>query len=423
VKLVPNHAGGGMTPTVLVLLMLVAVTDREEPTTGGVRDRLSHLAGSVSNRVLEELDPDAVVQRLDVDALLARVDLDALLARIDVEGVLERVDVNRFLDRVDVNRLLDRVEVDPLLDRVSVDRLLDRADVDRLLDRIDVHRLLDRIELDQLLARVDLDTVVDRIDVERVLDRVDLESLVRRAGIPELVADSTGQVAGSALDLVRRQLVGLDIGISRVLQRTLRRDPDGLPAGPPTLVAGDRGRVVAPDPSRSRAKARFEVSGYYAGPLSRLAAFAGDVALAATLFTAAVAALSWLLDTLFGLELGLSERSGLAWAAALGVWQFTYWWVSTAVAGRTPGMGLVGLRIVTRDGTPLRPWSAAVRTLSLPLSLLMFGVGAAWMVVDRERRALHDLLAGSTVVYDWGGRPAEMPTPLARWIETHSGER
>jgi hypothetical protein len=43
--------------------------------------------------------------------------------------------------------------------------------------------------------------------------------------------------------------------------------------------------------------------------------------------------------------------------------------------------------------------------------------------VDRERRALHDLLAGSSVVYDWGGRPAEMPSPLARWIEVHGDDR
>jgi hypothetical protein len=36
-----------------------------------------------------------------------------------------------------------------------------------------------------------------------------------------------------------------------------------------------------------------------------------------------------------------------------------------------------------------------------------------------ERRALHDVLAGSAVVYDWGDRPAEMPAPITRWFARH----
>jgi uncharacterized RDD family membrane protein YckC len=447
----------------------------------GVRSRLSHLAGSLGNRVLEEFDADAVLEhvdvdalvaridvdalvtRVDVDALVARIDLDALVARVDVnslvlrvdvDGLLDRVDVDRVLDRVDADRVLDRVTVDRLLDRididalvtrldvdallrrvdvdallrrvdvdallrrVDVDGLLDRADVDAVLDRVDVHRLLDRVDLDRVMAGMDVDAVMARVDLERMLDEVDLERLVRRAGIPELVADSTGKVAGSALDLGRRQLVGLDVGISRFIQRLLRRDPDALPAGPPTLVADGRARIQPPDPEAARAKARFEVSGFYAGPLSRVAAFAGDVALATSAFTAGVAALSWLVATLFGAELS-TDDDGVLWLFAYVGWLFVYWMVASAVVGRTPVMALAGLRIVSRDGTPLRPRDALVRTLVLPLSLVAFGIGGAWMVVDRERRAWHDLLAGSSVVYDWGGRPAQLPTPLARWIAAH----
>jgi uncharacterized RDD family membrane protein YckC len=369
----------------------VTATNSHPP---GVRGRLSQLAGSLSNRVLEEVDADAVLEHVDIDALVARIDVDGLVARIDVD---------RLLARTDLEALVARVDPDALLERVDVDRLLDRVDVDRLLDRVDVDRLL------------------DRVDVDRLLDRVDLEQLVRQAGIQELVAESTGQVAGSALDLGRRQLVGLDVGISRFLHRLLRRDPDALPAGPPTLVADDRGRIQAPDPEAARTKARFEVSGFYAGPVSRLVAFAGDVAVATSAFTAGVAALSWVLSTLFGAPLPSAEDGGVLWLLAFVAWLFVYWMAASAVVGRTPIMALAGLRIVARDGSPLRPRHVLVRTLVLPLSLLVFGVGGAWMVVDRERRALHDLLAGSTVVYDWGGRPAELPTPLARWIADHGG--
>lgn len=39
------------------------------------------------------------------------------------------------------------------------------------------------------------------------------------------------------------------------------------------------------------------------------------------------------------------------------------------------------------------------------------------MILGRERRALHDVIAGSAVVYDWGDRPAQLPAPLTRWLE------
>jgi uncharacterized RDD family membrane protein YckC len=349
------------------------------------RGRISQLAGSVSNRVLEGLDPDLVVERLDVNALLDRVDVDALL------------------DRIDVGALLARVDVDALLLRVDVDAFLGRTDVNELLKRIDVN------------------AVMGRVDLEGLLEDVDLQRLVRRAGVPELIADSTGQVAGSALDLARRQLVGLDVGVGRLIQRLLGRDPDVLPAGPAALVEDGRERIEAPDPTRPRAKARMEVSGFYAGAVSRVLAFGGDLALATSTFTVGAATLLWFLGTLFGVGLGTGPRAEPWWAFAWAAWLVLYWTVSTALAARTPVMLLAGLRIVARDGRPLSSRQALVRTLCLPLSLLAFGAGAAWMVVDWERRALHDLVAGSTVVYDWGGRPAELPSPVTRWIAAQGG--
>jgi uncharacterized RDD family membrane protein YckC len=379
-----------------------AAADGPAGRTHGVRGRLGHLAGSLSNRVLEEVDADGVLRSIDVDALVGRLDVDALIARVDVDALVGRLDINGLLDRIEVNALLGRVDINPVLDRIDVDALLGRADIDAVLQRADIEALS------------------GRIDVERLLERVDLEALVRRAGIPEIVADSTGQVAGSALDLGRRQVVGLDVGSTRMIQRLLRRDPDTLPAGPPALVSDTRQRIQAPEPTDARRTARFEVSGFYAGPLSRAGAFALDVAVATSAFTAGAAALTWMLDTILGIQLHTADRSGLLWTLAFVGWLLTYWWGSTALAGRTPAMLLAGCRIVARDGTSLSPGRALIRTVLLPVSLLAFGAGAAWMLVDRERRALHDLLAGSTVVYDWGGRPAEMPTPLARWIETHS---
>jgi hypothetical protein len=105
-----------------------------------------------------------------------------------------------------------------VLDRVDVDALLDRADIDALLDRVTVQALLDRIDVDDLVSRVDVNAVA------------------RRAQIGELVAESTGDVAGSALDLGRRQAVALDTLLARALDRVLGRDSDAMPPGPPALT-------------------------------------------------------------------------------------------------------------------------------------------------------------------------------------------
>ena len=42
--------------------------------------------------------------------------------------------------------------------------------------------------------------------------------------------------------------------------------------------------------------------------------------------------------------------------------------------------------------------------LAFPLSFLLFGLGFLLILVQRERRALHDLIAGTAVVYDWDAR-------------------
>ncbi|HEU4541852.1 MAG TPA: hypothetical protein VFR23_12060 [Jiangellaceae bacterium] len=166
------------------------------------KGRLSRLAGAVTGRVVETIDPDTVIDHVDMEKLLDRIDMDKLLDRIDIDRLLDRVEVNHLLDRVDINRLLDRVDVDVLMDRV---------------------------ELNRLLAHVDFDAI---------LQTVDLEGAVRRAGVPEIVAASTGRVAGSALDLARRQIAGLDVVVDRLIDRLLRRGPT-VQQGPPALVGKD----------------------------------------------------------------------------------------------------------------------------------------------------------------------------------------
>ena len=155
------------------------------------------------------------------------------------------------------------------------------------------------------------------------------------------------------------------------------------------------------------------VSGHYAGAFTRLAAFAIDWFVLTALYGALVAGAQWFATALLGFELRIGGENRWVWIVGFGVWAYLYMAVGLTITGRTPGKGLLGLKVVTRAGEPIGAGRASLRVLAEPLSFVAFGLG----VIGRERRALHDVIAGTAVVYDWGDRPAELPAPLTRWLE------
>jgi uncharacterized RDD family membrane protein YckC len=93
-------------------------------------------------------------------------------------------------------------------------------------------------------------------------------------------------------------------------------------------------------------------------------------------------------------------------AVISGVWLFLYFSYSWATTGKTPGMALLGIRVVRADGAHAEPWRAVVRTLILPISVALFFVSLPLVLVQREHQAPHDLIAGTAVVYAWDARAA-----------------
>jgi hypothetical protein len=82
-------------------------------------------------------------------------------------------------------------------------------------------------------------------------------------------------------------------------------------------------------------------------------------------------------------------------------------------------MAVLGVRVVRADGNRLDPWRGAVRALVFPLSFLFFGLGFLGILVQREHRALHDLIAGTAVIYAWDARAARIRF-LAREAEVRA---
>lgn len=148
--------------------------------------------------------------------------------------------------------------------------------------------------------------------------------------------------------------------------------------------------------------------GHYAGPVTRLAACAADVAILNFTFVAGVSALLWLLGFLAGTQIETDDFGPWLAIPILTLWVFLYFWVPWSLSGSTPGMAIVGLRVVRRDGEPVDRAHAALRVITWPLSLLALGLGFLGIVVGREHRALHDVLAGTAVAYAWDARAARI---------------
>jgi uncharacterized RDD family membrane protein YckC len=77
-----------------------------------------------------------------------------------------------------------------------------------------------------------------------------------------------------------------------------------------------------------------------------------------------------------------------------------YLLVGWARSGRTFGKMLCGIRIVRENGTPLGFGGAVVRLLGYMLSSLIFCIGYLMVAFTDRKRGLHDMVAGTVVVYD-----------------------
>jgi uncharacterized RDD family membrane protein YckC len=76
--------------------------------------------------------------------------------------------------------------------------------------------------------------------------------------------------------------------------------------------------------------------------------------------------------------------------AVLAAYDVFFW----GMAGRTPGMALLGVRVVAVGGGPVSWLALLVRAFVLAC----LPVGALWSMVDRRGQAVHDKLARTKVV-------------------------
>jgi uncharacterized RDD family membrane protein YckC len=149
------------------------------------------------------------------------------------------------------------------------------------------------------------------------------------------------------------------------------------------------------------------LEGHYAGVVTRFATFVIDVLMIAVLFAVGGQVVEYVVSVVLGEPVRLSEQS-IASRVALILWAFFYCAYPLAASGRTFGMAVLGVRAVRVDGGDLDARHAVIRVLAFPLSFVLFCFGFVLILLRRDRRALHDLIARSAVIYSWDARAARL---------------
>ncbi len=259
-------------------------------------------------------------------------------------------------------------------------------------------------------SRLVAEVAVGQIADEAMDDIVESERI--QLFIQEIVSAQSMGIIDEAIEEVRERTLSTDIFLERPFRRLLRRPRrDDVPRADfnPEIIRPARRRGQRPLQEHS-------LLGYYAGFISRLFAFALDIA-----FLAAFMAISsWLFSTTIGL-LGLEDMfrsfndatspadlSGTIFVSLYGVTvvmgYFILFWVLT---GQTIGMMILGLRVVAHDGDPLTLAQAILRLFGFMISVSFFFIGFAWILIDDRREGWPDKIARSYVVYAWDANPDE----------------
>ncbi len=260
-----------------------------------------------------------------------------------------------------VERALARVLQGPIVEEAVQGALESEAVKKALLEAMD-SELVDEVWR-RLLASEEAQQLVERI-----------------AGAPEVRAAISAQGAG-LLEDVGRTIGKLTRSLDGSFERIVRR------------IFFRRRRAVASD---------------HAGAVSRALAMAIDGVFVNLGFTAFVALVT-LVGNAFGAGGGGASDLALAvgstaWLLLGGLYLVSFW----SLAGQTPGMRFVGIRLSV-GRLPLR--RSLRRLVGLGLSVVTFGIGFLGIVFGEQRRGWDDRLAGTDVVYD-ERRPE--PAPWSR---------
>jgi uncharacterized RDD family membrane protein YckC len=274
----------------------------------------------------------------------------------------------RALESPAVERALARVLRGPVVEEAMQDALTSPAVEAALVDALD-SEMVDRV-WQRLLASDEAQQLVERI-----------------AQAPEVRAAITAQSVGLIEDLGRQ------------IQRVARRLDDAFESIVRRLLF-----------RRRRAQPTDR-----AGIVTRALALALDVGALNLFFFAASSLVALVVSQL--LSAGNADPTP-AIVAGTGLWAIVgalYLGCFWAVAGQTPGMRVMGLRIETGPHPGIGPRRAVRRLVGLVLAAIPLGAGFLGILFSERRRGLQDRMGDTEVIYvDAASRIAPWSTASPR---------
>jgi uncharacterized RDD family membrane protein YckC len=294
-------------------------------------------------------------QRLELEGRSAR-----LRARFRLESlgddVLAAPEVDALGRSLAEHRVLERV-ARPVVGAADMEAALAAA-----LDDARTERLFEQALESRLTTRV-TDHVLASPELERVVESVASSTAVRAA-----VAQQTTSFAGEIAARLRSRAQRADDAAESRARRLVRKPAERPAAAVGTAGVATRGLALVADVL-----------------LVHLVVLAGAALMGLIASLVDEIRPEWLVELLVG----------LGWTLSVVVYFVLFW----TVAGQTPGMRALRLRVVTGDGTPLGVARSFGRLLGLGLAIVPLFAGFLPALVDDRRRALQDYLAGTVVLY------------------------
>lgn len=220
--------------------------------------------------------------------------------------------------------------------------------------------------------------------------------------VQEVIQSQSIGIVAQILQEVRERLISMDIWLQGVFGSAMPIVPEFRDS----YLRSLRQRR----PQYEHVNLRQTMAGYPAGFISRLVAFAIDVAILLFVYAMGSAALSGTLN-LFGLTNLISNflSSGTIAAqitvaligAASIILVAAYGILAWYLTGETIGNAVVGLQVVDLAGGRPSFWRAVRRMIGVYVAAIPLFLGFIWVLFSKDRRGWHDIIGGTYMVHDW----------------------
>ena len=168
----------------------------------------------------------------------------------------------------------------------------------------------------------------------------------------------------------------------------------GAPGGPVAVQPGDPWGAPAWVAESRLAGIPEATSAVPAEIAGRFVALIVDLLIVAILWTVGTQLASGFARRAPQLDL-VAQAFGRTWRLVVPA---AYFVLCHGTAGQTLGKRLLGVRVVDEGGEPIGYLRALGRFVAMVVAALPFGLGLVMAAFRRDRRGLHDLLAGTSVV-------------------------